>query len=531
MPRLVAIDLGSHAVKVSVLNGSARRYQLEDRFLQPVPQDGSTVPSLEARLSALDVMLDDHKEWASGNTVFAVGFPGEQATFHRLHLPFTDKAQVEQTLPFTIEEHVPFDLEEMALGWRQLDSVDGTDTLVGLVKKDALRGLIEGLGERSLEPRHVFLDGDVLAAWAPRDKVVAVVDIGHTHAVAAVVRDGVVHWCRTINVGGRDFTKAIQRATATTWDEAERWKHGDGSASPEQVWMALPPQAREAMDAPIGLLLAEVRSTLIAAEDALGAEIEELLVSGGGARLHPLVDFLHDDLRVPVRWLSADDAPIPPEHAVADGIGARLAGQTRGVEIDFRTGEFAYRGGIDVVRGVLMFGVPLVAFCMMTSIVLTFWQYHRLSNEQAAAEAELKNVYAVVLPDVAPQQLTSTDTTRSLLQGKLDDAKARARALDRSDAVPPTVDKLLALTNAFPPPTEVSVDVSELTITPENITFTAETDGYTSSAAVEEALQKVDRFSQAEKANEKKVKERVQFSVTIPLGANTTDGAAPGEEG
>ena len=63
----------------------------------------------------------------------------------------------------------------------------------------------------------------------------------------------------------------------------------------------------------------------------------------------------------------------------------------------------------------------------------------------------------------------------------------------------------------------VTVDVSELTISLTNINLTAETDGYASAASVEEALQQTARFKSAVKGNEKKKRDRVTFTVTIPL--------------
>jgi hypothetical protein len=95
------------------------------------------------------------------------------------------------------------------------------------------------------------------------------------------------------------------------------------------------------------------------------------------------------------------------------------------------------------------------------------------------------------------------------------------------------VQALLDVTNAFPPngteEGQAVVDVNELSITPESISFTAETDGYAGAATVEEALQRNPRFQGAAKGNEKKARDKVSFSISIPL-----DGAAappPGEEG
>src|SRR5690606_12908869 len=118
-----------------------------------------------------------------------------------------------------------------------------------------------------------------------------VLDIGHSHTLISVVVDGTVAFSRAANVGGHAFTQAIQGALGCTWQEAEARKHGtwagehqdaleeptDPGEEAEPVrakkltsgYASLPPPARIAVDGAIGLLLAELRSTLIEAEDAL----------------------------------------------------------------------------------------------------------------------------------------------------------------------------------------------------------------------------------------------------------------------
>ena len=139
MPRLISVDLGSHAVKVSTWRGGRGSYEHEERYEQKVPQDG-VVPTLEARLVALDALLDEEPTLrASGGDVVALAMPGEHATTHRLTLPFTDTAQVEKTLPFAIEAEVPFDMDDMLLAWRVVEMTSQTQVLATMVREQVLQ--------------------------------------------------------------------------------------------------------------------------------------------------------------------------------------------------------------------------------------------------------------------------------------------------------------------------------------------------------------------------------------------------------
>lgn len=517
--RIVALDLGGHTVKATVYKGNRRTWILEERAEQLVPQDGTASPSLGARLAALQDLIKSRPQWAKGGASVALAWPSEMATIHRITLPFTDRAQVEKTLPFAVEAEVPFDLDTMVMGSRIKARQNDTEALVAFTKKEPLRNVLEILSNAGLEPRHVFVEADLVARFASKEKLAAVVDVGHGHTIVSVVNEGRVVVARAVNVAGRDFTAAIANAFKCDWAAAESIKHGETSVPPDALRLAL--------DGPVGLLLAEVRSSLIAAEDVLGREIDEVRVTGGGARLESLMGYFAHDLGIPVDWLYDDDGDaVPLGWAVPDAMAYKLTGQGAPVDdIDLRSGELAWRGGFDALRAVLLYAVPLVAFLSITLVFMSLMQWRALNNDLADAEGRIKETVISTLPGVDPALVRDGTTARSLLEERMREVMARAQVLDRTDNTPPTVEKVKALTEAFPPPEQTTVEVSQLTITAENISFDAETDGYASSSAVEESLKRAPRFSQAAKGNEKKNREKVTFTITIPLApADLTEG-------
>jgi hypothetical protein len=102
---------------------------------------------------------------------------------------------------------------------------------------------------------------------------------------------------------------------------------------------------------------------------------------------------------------------------------------------------------------------------------------------------------------------------------ELERARTQADVLGEEGAEPVTIATLAALSNAFPSATDVTVDVTDLTITPDSVNFTAETDSYASADAVAASLSQSAAFSAATKGNEKKVRDKISFPVNIPLQA------------
>ncbi len=547
MPRLIAVDLGAHHVKVCTYRQEGRDYLFDGRFAQRVPQDGAS-PTLEQRLVALDALLDDHPELKSkGGDVVVSALPAHATAFHRVSLPFTDRAQLEQALPFTVENDVPFDLDDMVMGWR-IGHVDlQTRVVAALARKETVTDWLAGLAERGLDPASMHVDGDVYGTWgggAPlpvdednaKAQLVAVVDIGHTDTVVSVIFDGSVQYARSINVAGWNFTRAIQDSLGCSWAEAEAYKHGESRVDDDITdpglprhsgYAALPPEARQAMDAAIGLLLAELRSTLIKAEDLIGGEVAEIRLCGGSSRVDELWDYLAQDLGVPVapaRDPKGDSCPAP--FALAQALAGISIDATGAV--DLRVGELAYRGGGDWVKSVLVYGTLCVTCFMLVAVPLTAYRWVSMHLEQRAALAMRTDILLETFPEMSPKTLEDLKDPAQFMREEELAMTERAGVVGGSNSgVPPTLDLVYDLTSTFPDPGEVQVEVKSLTITKENLSFEAETNGFAGSAAIEEKLKANPRFATAEKGQETKQSNGVvKFPITIDL-----TGTVAGEEG
>ena len=537
MPRLIALDIGSHAVKVSSYRISGRHVDLDDRYYQPVPQDG-TPPTVEAQLVALEALLEDESRAKpqAGDTV-VVAYPSSRASFHRVTLPFTERSQIASTLPFTIEEEVPFDLDEMVLGWRVAGrSEAGTDVVAVLARHEQLQEWIAALAEQGTDPAVVHVDADVYGPWggletdepiafaeefsdstqiAVGGPLVAVVDIGHAHSTVTVVQDGIAQLCRSISVGGLAFTRAVQQGLGCEWSEAEARKHADDP---------LPEQARRLLDQAVQLLLAELRSTLIKAEDVLGAEVLEVRVTGGSSALKGLTEQLANDLGVPVRRAQDPSGDAAPG---TYGLSAALAwSSVPGVHdaVDMRIGDLHYRGGASLVRAALTYGVAGAVFFTLAATVMFAYQFFSLSAEQRKAEAEVFEIVERSAAGEGAGEVETLSMAKALMAGVTEDAAQLAAVVGDGGGVPFTIDTLYHLTQAFPPHPEVRVELSDLTITRSNISFNAETDNFNSSASVEMRLQASERFRTATKGQEKRLSNgRVRFPITITLGEAAVD--------
>jgi hypothetical protein len=271
---------------------------------------------------------------------------------------------------------------------------------------------------------------------------------------------------------------------------------------------------------------------LIKAEDTLGAEVVEVRLCGGGSRIDELWDYLSADLGVPIRKATdprGDSAPGP--FAVTQALA--LASVAGSAPIDLRVGDLTYRGRTDLLRAALGYGVAGAAFFSIAALVMFAIQFRGLAVEQSVTEAAVREIVTRSFPDVPAATLDTMGKADAVMAQFTQDAVQRASVLGSgTGSVPPTIDALYQLTKAFPPHSEVVVELSDLTITPEvegkggSITFNAETDQFASSAKVEEKLKANPRFAAATKGQEVKTATgRIRFPMTIPLGEQPSDDA------
>ena len=556
MPRIISVDLGARQVRVSTWRGSRGAYDREDQVSRLVPQSEEHPPNLEARLAALDAILEESQQLAGGGgDRVMLTFPAEHVSVHRVTLPFKDPAQVAQTLPFTVEGEVPFELEDMVMAWRSFEQGSGTEAMVVLADKERLTEWIESAAERGFDPALVCCDAEVIGRLPvaaveeapevdpdedevleePKVALTAVIELGHGSTRLSVVRDGRVMFFRSVAIGGRTMTLAIQQALGCSWAEAEQHKHGPGPTG--SGYATLPSEARAAVDGAIGRLLADVRATLLRVEDEQEAEIEGVLLTGGGVHIEELCEYFQRDLGVEVGFLVEESTEEISDFQMTKRQADLLMEQREDEVVDLRVGELAYRGGTDLLRAMMTYGAAGVAFFLVTISVMSFVQWTSLDAEQEGLEERVRSQVASVLTDVPPGAITDAEMARELMSLEMQEAIQRAQGLTQQlGGVPPTVDLLYEVHQAFPPAEEVEVTVSEFTITSTMVTFNAETDGYASSSAVEESLKKHPLFASASKGTETRLSNgRVKFPITIALGVDQDEieslDSEPNEEG
>jgi hypothetical protein len=123
--RILGVDLGAWAVKAVLLESTYHGFAVLEHGSEvlPPPEEGKTL--LSRQVAALQQLVET-RDWTFAEVMLAL--PGAGMSSSVLTLPFVDLRRIEQTLPFEVEEQVPFELTQMAWDWQSLGTRDGKKT-------------------------------------------------------------------------------------------------------------------------------------------------------------------------------------------------------------------------------------------------------------------------------------------------------------------------------------------------------------------------------------------------------------------
>lgn len=524
MPRTLAIDLGSRAVKVAVdVDGVA---EVVSRTV--VGTDHSdAAQDLDARFDALDALLDEHPAWAGAQVEVVWG--SDRSAVRRVSLPFSEKERIDATLPFAIEQDVPFDLDDMHLAWRSTEVP--TTVLAVLAPQDALGATITALKARGLDPRRVVPDGEVLAVWGPTDDgVEAVVDLGHRRSVIAVVQAGRTMWFRSIDVGGANVQRAVAASLAVGLHEAGALLWDPDTHEPVAL-DTLPANIAEVVVRGRVAWLGALRATLLQAEDELNVEIGGVRACGGAAIAPEWLEALEADLGVPVvRAYEGHPADALAAALLSDAVLPKPSPW-----LDLRTGRFGFVSAFSAPSTWLRLGAAFAASYLIAVGGAFGVLYLQGLDALTTAEDATRSTVADVLDGVSDNM----EPSRAVLE--LGEAVAESEEIGKflggdGDA-PEQLHLLYDLHRAFPPADKVMVEIDRVEVTPKAVMVNGRTDGLTQVDQIQEALEASGIFDRVEATSSNKA-DKVEFTLNIArIGAEPTeeadaeDDAAAAEEG
>lgn len=511
MGYIVGIDIGSYEIKASLFEGSLGRYAFQKNIRTLVPQgdDPLTVRQSKATTELMKNLPKDKRCFTA--------YPAGNLSLKSISLPFDDQSKVEQTLPFYIEDQIPFDIEDVVLANRIVHIEEGeTDLFLGVVPKDRLSVFLDQNKNLDIDAEILPIDADVLSNSSHTPYEI-VLDIGHTRTLCVLCLEG-----KAIQI------RVISRGMSNIWDGLhQKFPDQDPIAHIKNVQLLAPNVLVEEEDedsTPDSFIVQEiqkwstaVRQVLISFEDQLEIDIQQVQICGGGSQINGIEEYLQVDFGVTVQKMLLSNSQDPlHSFGLSYWIGQCAIGNTHGRELNLRTGDFSYKGNLERL-GVLLRGFIIAAVALLCIGCAWFGaQYYQLSAELNEKNQELFSLFSEIMPQYPIPDEPSM--VMSLIDTEKEDTQIQLESFTRIFPVePPILSKLKAFSEHLPPHAQARIDVSEMKFSKNSINVKAETDQFEQATSIVQGLKKYPLFAQAQKSDEKNVAKGVRFNIVIPL--------------
>lgn len=347
---VVGIDIGASAIKVVQMREAGGKAVLETygsislAAYEEEPGEVGQTASLNSE-QLVRALNDLYKE-ANVTTkrgVFAI--PSGATLVFNLTLPASVKeSDLKTVVPIEARRYIPVAIEEVTLDYWVLPERDfltpdnpnrssapkGLNVLVVAVRKDTVASFQEVMNLASISSDFFEVETfSSIRASVERDlSTVLVMDMGASRTKLAFVDGGIVHDVHIINRGAYDVTQGLVSSFEIPFSDAEILKKKEGMFVQDEA-------KRENIRKSVDFVLTEAKNAMRQFEQGSNATIDRVVISGGGARLKGVQEYMQEQLNLPIELadpFAKTDAPeflrdtlaiSGPEFAIAVGLCLR----------------------------------------------------------------------------------------------------------------------------------------------------------------------------------------------------------------
>jgi len=489
MPQhVLGIALDTTSITLVRLTGSMKSYNVTLAMHQALPQHDDPQEQAALQRQALHTWLEPLR--LQGYTVL-VALPAHRAVLRNLTFPFKDPRRIYQTLKFSLDEHMPFEPEEVVADFHPLpsrDTPEGRLLVVGMLEEDvaAALALLQTVG---LDPAGLDLDVFSLANAA-------------------------ILGCPTLPTRTVLLDANPERVLLTLLE------HGTPVFA-RSLAFGLPAPA-EALEAYAGRLSKHLQHTFYACESVLqqAYEPELLLVSGvHGDQARRLATGLQEAMQIPADvWhvtaaaYRADQARLPSAelapYAVAFGTALRGL-HRRACGVNLRRERFALHKDLQELRGRFIALGTLALGVIGLSFGSLYLNTYYKAQRYAQLQEEITRVFRTTLPDVRLVQPAVQ------LRDKIHELEERLKAFGGMTGAQLSGLQILHEISARTP-ASVTLNVDTLAITTGTTDLVGTTESYDDVVKLKSALETSPFFPTVKINNTKTdVGNKIAFKLTI----------------
>ncbi len=298
------LDIGSSSVKLVRMENKGGNYAIRSMGIRELPAEAIVAEEIKDRDTIIFAIQNLIEQTDPSIREVAISVSGHGVLTDKFTIDRKTGTEAEQAILFEAEQRAPFDVEDVTMDFHIIDSDEETnkmDVLLVAARNEFLTSILEVVTDAGLKP--VLVDTDAFAILnayeinydIDPDRVTALINVGYDVTNVTFIMDGKYHSTRDVSAGGRVIFDTIQREFRLNQELAAKAIKGEMETSIDQDMLkATIVTSAEEMISGIEVAFSYFKS--IAKVNA----IDWIILSGGGALIPFLPEFIQSKLNVPI---------------------------------------------------------------------------------------------------------------------------------------------------------------------------------------------------------------------------------------
>ena len=260
------------------------------------------------------------------NTRYIIAsLPEEKAFLQVIQLPIMKEEELKKAVYFEAENYVPLPIDEVYLDSQIIppikDGPDHFDVLIAALPKKIIDPYLNSLKGAGLRPLALEIESQAISRALVKKEVssepLLLIDLGENRISFIIFSGYSLRFTSSRLISSQGFTEAISKTLKVDLKEAEKLKikYGiGGDSKSNKIFEALTPALTDLVEQIKKYLSYYQTHTRHEHLPSNGKEVQKVLLSGGGANLKGLCDFLSLELKLPVEmgnpWINILPKPL-----------------------------------------------------------------------------------------------------------------------------------------------------------------------------------------------------------------------------
>jgi type IV pilus assembly protein PilM len=355
---LLGIDIGTRMIRVLELKSVPGKISVLNYAECDVGSLGLADKSPDEKIQAyVDALKKLSRSCKFSTKNVALSVSGSSVVVRFVKFPKMSAAELDKTLPFEAEPHIPFDIQEVNMDTQVIADIEDEEqkkmeTVLVASKKNTIQEKILIVERAGFSPAVIDVDAFAISnayeyVNKKQEGLIMLVNIGASITNICIVENGISKVVRDLYTAGNSFTGAIQNKMGNTTAEAEKIKVKYGLVGGQQDEVSdennIGLQIYDILHPIVKELNSEIQRSIdyfMGQQTVSDLSIKKIILTGGSSALKGLPEMISSDLGIPVEifkpLMNADKSHLKSEAAldspaitVATGLAVRKIGDHR----------------------------------------------------------------------------------------------------------------------------------------------------------------------------------------------------------